>query len=170
MSDASAEVLLDDFEKKDRWELAGAGADRTHITTFAEGAPSKPLGVYPDGAAGADYRALVLLVRSAADDLEVELVAKPGRSITVPGQLSALNLWVRSPHAAIRVSATLGDDRTLLLGKVSADGEWQRVTHTAGTPIANATLVGLKVHLTDVVKHEGEVMILLDDLTAHTTP
>ncbi|RDI41763.1 hypothetical protein [Nocardia mexicana] len=171
MSDASTEVLLDDFENKGRWELGGDGASKTHLTTFAEGAPGKRPGVYADGAAGADHRALVLLIRSATEDLEVDLVAKPGRGFAVPGKLGALNLWVRSPHASIEISADLGEEaRDLLLGTVSADGEWQRVQGRPGDPIAEAALLGLQIRLTEVIKREGEVMILLDDLTAHIEP
>ncbi|MEU2120466.1 hypothetical protein [Nocardia niwae] len=173
MSDASVEVLLDDFESKDRWELAGAGADRTHITTFAEGAPSKRPGVYADGVAGADYRALVVLVRSATDDLEVDLVAKPGRTLSIAGRLAALNLWVRSPHASIRVSARLRGagqgECELVLGSVSATGEWRRLGHEPAEPVVDGELVAVTIRLTQVVKREGEVMILLDDLTARTT-
>ncbi|WP_174188501.1 hypothetical protein [Nocardia barduliensis] len=173
MSDASVEVLLDDFENKDNWEVSGAGADRTHLTTFAEGAPSKPPGVYADGIAGADHRALVLLIRSAADDLEVDLVAKAGRSFSIAGRLAALNLWVRSPHASIRVSARLRgagqDERELVLGNISATGEWQRLEHDLADPCDDSALVALTIRLARVVKREGEVMILLDDLTARTT-
>ncbi|WP_280370025.1 hypothetical protein [Nocardia wallacei] len=172
MSDASVEMLLDDFEDKGKWEITGDGASRTHLTTFAEGAPAKRPGVYSDGAAGADHRALVLLVRSATDGLEVELVAKPGRTLAIAGQLDAVNLWVRSPHASIDVYARIGvaeESRDLLLGNVSAHGEWQRVQHRAESAITGAELLGLRVRLTEVVKRQGEVMILLDDLTAHTT-
>ncbi|BDT99809.1 MULTISPECIES: hypothetical protein [Nocardia] len=173
MSDASVEVLLDDFESKDRWELAGTGADRTHLTTFAEGAPSKRPGVYADGVAGADYRALVLLVRSATDDLEVDLVAKPGRALSIPGRLAALNLWVRSPHASIRVSARLrgagGGERELVLGSVPATGEWRRLEQEPADPVDDGEIVAVTIRLTQVVKQEGEVMILLDDLTARAT-
>ncbi|MEU2037054.1 hypothetical protein [Nocardia niwae] len=173
MSDASVEVLLDDFESKDRWELAGAGADRAHLTTFAEGAPSKRPGVYADGVAGADYRALVVLVRSATDELEVDLVAKPGRTLSIAGRLAALNLWVRSPHASIRVSARLRGagqaERELVVGLVSATGEWRRLEHEPAEPVVDGELVAVTIRLTQVVKREGEVMILLDDLTARTT-
>lgn len=172
MSDASVEVLLDDFENKDRWDVADAKAGQTHITTFAEGAPSKSPGIYADGAAGADHRALALLVRAAADEQDIELVARPGRSCTVPGELTTLNLWVRSPHASIRVFARVGgdaqDDRELLLGKVTANGEWQRLHHDVTDPIPGAEVRGLRITLMDVIKREGEVMILLDDLTART--
>ncbi|WP_187684700.1 hypothetical protein [Nocardia wallacei] len=171
MSDASVEVLLDDFEDKGKWEIAGDGASRTHLTTFAEGAPAKRPGVYSDGAAGADHRALVLLVRSAAEGVEVELVAKPGRALSISGQLEAVNLWVRTPHASIDVYARIaaaGESRDLLLGNVSAQAEWQRVQHRAETAVTGAELLGLRVRLTEVVKRQGEVMILLDDLTAQT--
>ncbi|MGQ4618744.1 hypothetical protein [Nocardia sp. R7R-8] len=173
MSDASVEVLLDDFESKDKWEVAGAGADRTHLTTFAEGAPGKRPGVFADGVAGADYRALVLLVRSAIDDLEVDLVPKPGQVFAIAGRLAALNLWVRSPHASILVSARLRsagrDERELVLGSVSATGEWQHLHHEPADPVDDSELVALTIRLTQVVKREGEVMILLDDLTARAS-
>ncbi|MGK8488607.1 hypothetical protein [Nocardia asiatica] len=173
MSDASVEVLLDDFENKDNWELSGDGADRTHLTTFVEGAPSKRPGVYADGVAGADHRALVLLIRSAADDLEVDLVVKAGQKFSIAGRLAALNLWVRSPHASIRVSARLRgagqDERELVLGNVSATGEWQRLEHDLAEPCDDSDLIALRIRLTHVVKREGEVMILLDDLTARTS-
>ncbi|MCC3330831.1 hypothetical protein [Nocardia abscessus] len=173
MSDASVEVLLDDFEDKDNWEVAGGGADRTHLTTFAEGAPSKRPGVYADGVAGADHRALVLLIRSAADDLAVDLVAKPGQSFSIAGRLAALNLWVRSPHASIQVSARLHSagqgERELVLGDISATGEWQRLEHELAETCDDSDLVALTIRLTQVVKREGEVMILLDDLTVRTT-
>ncbi|WP_454197263.1 hypothetical protein [Nocardia sp. Marseille-Q1738] len=172
MSDASVEVLLDDFENKDKWELAGEGANRAHLTTFAEGAPSKTPGIYADGVAGADYRALVLLIRSATDDLEVDLVAKPGQLSSIAGRFAAVHLWVRSPHASIRVSARLSTEqgeRELVLGSISASGEWQRLEHEPADPIADAELIALKIRLTEVVRREGEVMILLDDLTARTT-
>ncbi|WP_431956584.1 hypothetical protein [Nocardia lijiangensis] len=172
MSDASVEVLLDDFENKDKWDLAGDGASLTHLTTFAEGAPSKTPGVYADGAAGADHRALVLLVRAATPDIEVELVAKPGQSFSIAGRLAVVNLWVRSPHASIQVSARLGSDegeRELALGVITAGSEWQRLGHEPAEAIADAELLALKIRLTEVVKREGEVMILLDDLTARTT-
>ncbi|MBF6168800.1 hypothetical protein IU486_29265 [Streptomyces gardneri] len=173
MSDASVEVLLDDFENKDKWEVAAAGADRTHLTTFAEGAPGKRPGVYPDGVAGADYRALVLLIRSATDDLEVELDVRPGQSFSIAGRLEALSLWVRSPHASIRVSARLRgasrDERELDLGDIAANGEWRPLTRELADPMDDADLIALTIRLTQVVKREGEVMILLDDLTARTT-
>jgi hypothetical protein len=166
-------VLLDDFEDKDNWEVAGGGADRTHLTTFAEGAPIKRPGVYADGVSGADHRALVLLIRSAVDELEVELVVKPGHSFSIAGRLTALNLWVRSPHASIQVSARLHSagqgERELVLGNISATGEWQRLEHEPAEPCDDSDLVGLTIRLTQVVKREGEVMILLDDLTARTT-
>ncbi|MGV9616148.1 hypothetical protein [Nocardia xishanensis] len=171
MSDASVEVLLDDFENKDKWDLAGNGASKTHLTTFAEGAPSKTPGVYADGVAGADQRALVLLVREATADLEVELQAKPGQSFSIAGKLAVLHLWVRSPHASIRVSARLSSDQgetELVLGAVTATGEWRRLEHEPADVIADAEILGLKIRLTEVVKREGEVMILLDDLTAQT--
>lgn len=173
MSDASVEVLLDDFEDKQKWEIEGTGASRTHLTTFSEGAPNKDLGVYADGATGADHRALVLLVRSADDDLTVELVAKPGRAPSIPGSLTAVNLWVRSPHASIEVSARISsagqEARNLLLGEVSAHGEWRRLQHPLPDPIAGAELSALRIRITEVIKQKGEVMILLDDLTARTT-
>ncbi|MCP2280696.1 hypothetical protein APR09_006305 [Nocardia amikacinitolerans] len=171
MSDASVEVLLDDFENKDKWELVGNGAGRTHLTTFAEGAPSKTPGVYADGVAGEDHRALVLLVKSAENDLEVELVAKPGQSFSIAGLLAVVNLWVRSPHASIRVSARLGGEqgeRELVLGDITAGPDWQHLGHEPADAIADADLLALKIRLTDVVKREGEVMVLLDDLTART--
>ncbi|MBF6171989.1 hypothetical protein [Nocardia blacklockiae] len=171
MSDASVEVLLDDFEDKGKWELTGDGADRTHLTTFAEGAPAKRPGVYSDGAAGEDHRALVLLVRSATDGLEVELAAKPGRGLPIAGQLEAVNLWVRSPHASLELSARVavaGAERELLLGNVSAQGEWLRLQHRTADPLTGVELLGLKFRLDEVVKRAGEVMILLDDLTALT--
>ncbi|MGQ4601102.1 hypothetical protein [Nocardia sp. R6R-6] len=173
MSDASVEVLLDDFENKDKWEVAGEGVNRTHLTTFAEGAPSKKPGVYADGAAGADHRALVLLIRSATAELEVDLVAKPGHSFAIAGQLRGVNLWARSPHATIKISARLGSteqgERELLLGNVSASGEWQRLAYELTDPMTDPDILALKIRLTEVVKREGEVMILLDDLTARTT-
>ncbi|WP_280266114.1 hypothetical protein [Nocardia wallacei] len=169
MADASIEVLLDDFENKGRWGLGGDGASRTHLTTFAEGAPTKRPGVYADGAAGADHRALVLLIRAATDGLEVDLVAKQGEGFAIPGRIEALNLWVRSPHASIEIAADLGGSaRNLLLGTVSADAEWQRVQGRLDASLADTTLLGLQIRLTEVIKREGEVMILLDDLTAHT--
>lgn len=173
MSDTSVEVLLDDFENKDRWDLAGDGARRTHLTTFAEGAPGKRLGIYADGVSGADHRALVLLIREATDDLDVDLVAKPDRPFAIPGRLTALNLWVRTPHAAIRIYARLGvagEEQELLLGKIPAGGEWQRTQHDPTAPRPDATLLGLRIRLVDVIKREGEVMILLDDLTAGSAP
>ncbi|WP_157555375.1 hypothetical protein [Nocardia crassostreae] len=171
MSDASSKVLLDDFENKDNWEVAGAGADRTHLTTFAEGAPGKELAAFASGETGRDHRALVLLIRQASDDLEVELVAKSGETFSIAGQLAALNLWVRSPHASIRVYARLGntaEEHELLIGKVTVGGDWQHVEHAVGEDIKDARLLGLKTRLVDVVKTQGEVMILLDDLTART--
>ncbi|MEV0292216.1 hypothetical protein [Nocardia sp. NPDC050710] len=174
MSDASVEVLLDDFENKDNWDVAGAGAARTHMTTFAEGAPSKEPGVYANGAAGADYRAVALLIRSATDDFEFTLIPKPGKSFPIPGHLEALNLWVRSPHASIQIFGRIGgtgpEERELLLGKVTAGAEWQRVAHDLSDPVVGADVIELKIQLTQVVKRAGEVMILLDDLTARTRP
>ncbi|MGW0246491.1 hypothetical protein ACWDYH_07600 [Nocardia goodfellowii] len=174
MSETSVEVLLDDFENKDNWDVAGAGADRSHLTTFAEGAPNKELRAYVDGRAGADHRALVLLIKSAADDLEVDLVTKSGESFAVPGHLEALNLWVRSPHASIRLFASLGSAdgsiREVQLGKVTASAEWQHVKHQLDTPVDSAVLKGLKIRLMAVTKQTGELMILLDDLTARTQP
>ncbi|WP_282777576.1 MULTISPECIES: hypothetical protein [unclassified Nocardia] len=171
MSEASVEVLLDDFEDKGNWELGGAGAERTHLTTFAEGAPNKELASFADGAAGRDYRALVLLIRRAADDFEVDLVARAGRPFTIAGELTALRLWVRSPHAAIRVDARLesvqGAARAQFTN-VPASGEWQHVELEV-PPMTDASLTGLRVRLVHVVKQQGEVMILLDDLTATTT-
>ncbi|ONM50032.1 hypothetical protein [Nocardia donostiensis] len=173
MANASVEVLLDDFENKDRWEVAGNGAGRTHLTTFAEGAPSKRPGVYADGVAGADYRALVLLIRSAADELEIELVAKAGNTFAISGRVAAVRLWVRSPHASIRVSAhvreTVGGERELTLGSISAHSEWKQLECRLSEPVNDVALLALTVRLTEVCKREGEVMILLDDLTALTT-
>ncbi|GAB4584708.1 hypothetical protein [Nocardia sp. IFM 10818] len=172
MSDASSEVLLDDFENKDNWAVAGTGADRTHLTTFAEGAPGKQQASFASGETGRDYRALVLLIRQAADDLEVELVAKSGETFSIAGQLADIKLWVRSPHASIRVYARLGntaDEHELLIGKVTVGGEWQHVEHAVRDTIEDARLLGLKIRLLDVVKTQGEVMILLDDLTVRTT-
>lgn len=172
MSDEPFEVLLDDFEKKDEWEVSGAGAARTHLTTFMEGAPNKEPGVYADGVAGRDIRALVLLVRSATDDFEVELVRAAGADYPIAGELAAVNLWIRSPHAALSVYAHLrdaaGQTRELLLGKVSCDPEWKRIGAQPADPITDATLTGFTIRLTEVVKTSGEVMILLDDLTART--
>jgi hypothetical protein len=34
-------------------------------------------------------------------------VAEPGQAFSIAGRLTALRLWVRSPHASIRVSARL---------------------------------------------------------------
>ena len=172
MADASVEVLLDDFEKKGNWDVAGAGASQSHLTTFAEGAPAKEFLAYADGRAGEDHRALVLLIKSAVDDLEVDLITKSSESFAIPGQLTALNLWVRSPHASIRLFAALGGadgaTRDVLLGKVTASPEWQQVKHQLDTPIDGAKLLGLKVRLMAVTKQTGELMILLDDLTART--
>ncbi|MET7768847.1 hypothetical protein [Nocardia sp. NPDC005366] len=171
MSDASIEVLLEDFENKDNWDLGGSGAGQTHITTFAEGAPSKEPGVYANGAAGADYRAVALLVRSAADGLDIELLPKPGAAFAIPGRLEELNLWVRSPHASIRVFARVGggaEEQELSLGRIAANGEWQRAGHELPEPVDAVDVLGLRIRLTEVVKRAGEVMILLDDLTART--
>ncbi|MEV0251553.1 hypothetical protein AB0H76_33545 [Nocardia sp. NPDC050712] len=172
MSETSNEVLLDDFENKDNWDVAGPGAGRSHLTTFAEGAPAKELRDYADGRPRADHRALVLLIKSAVDDLEVDLVTKSGESFAVPGQLEALNLWVRSPHASIRLFASLGSTdgstRDVQLGKVTASAEWQHVQHQLDTPVDGANLLGLKIRLMAVTKETGELMILLDDLTART--
>ncbi|MGW4366344.1 hypothetical protein ACWEKT_11925 [Nocardia takedensis] len=171
MSDASVEVLLDDFESKNNWDLAGPGADRTHITTFVEGAPSKNPGKYADGAAGADHRAVALLVRAAAEGLDIELTPKPGKSFEIPGLLGGLNLWIRSPHAALHVYARVGtaeDPAEVLLGRVSAGAEWQRAEHVLTAPLTDAAVLGLRLRLTEIVKRSGEVMILLDDLTAST--
>ncbi|QLY29678.1 hypothetical protein H0264_31290 [Nocardia huaxiensis] len=168
----SVEVLLDDFENKDKWEVAGEAATHTHVTTFKEGAPTKEPGVYADGVAGEDVRALALLVRKATDRTEIELAAKPGQAFTVKGDTTGLDLWVRSPHAAIQVSAQLqGEDGTqqeVQLGKLTADRDWHRAGTALPQPLSNATLTGLKIRVTEVVKHEGEVMILLDDLTVRT--
>ncbi|MBL1078790.1 hypothetical protein JK358_30740 [Nocardia sp. 2] len=172
MSDASLEVLLDDFESKDKWEVAGEAADRTHVMTFKEGAPSKRPGVYADGVAGADVKAVALLVRAATDKTEIELRAKPGRAFTITGEAEGLDLWVRSPHAALRVSAQLtaadGEAQELLLGLLTADRDWHRVGAALAEPISGVTLHGLKIQVMDVIKREGELMILLDDLTVRT--
>ncbi|MEV0706978.1 hypothetical protein [Nocardia aurea] len=171
MADTSVEVLLEDFENKDNWDLGGPGAGQTHITTFAEGAPSKEPGVYANGAAGADYRAVALLVKSAAEGLDIELNPKPGSAFTVPGQLEELNLWVRSPHASIRVFARVGvgaEEQELSLGRITANGEWQRAGHELPDPAADVAILGLRIRLAEVIKRAGEVMILLDDLTART--
>lgn len=173
MSDASVEVLLDDFEKKDHWELAGAGAEKTHLTTFAEGAPSKRPGVYADGGKGADHRALVLLIRSAAAGFEVELVRRPGHEFSIAGHPSGLRLWVRTPHAALEVSARLhdgsGEIRELVLGTAPVDSEWRCVEYEVSEPLTDAELLGLRIRLGSVVERPGEVMILLDDLSTLTT-
>ncbi|WP_040834653.1 hypothetical protein [Nocardia brevicatena] len=172
MSDASVEVLLDDFEKKDDWELTGVGAQKTHLTTFAEGAPSKRPGVYADGVKGADHRALVLLIRSAAAGFEVELVRRAGREFSIAGRSSGLNLWVRTPHAELEVSARLrdggGETRDLVLGTVPVDSEWRRLEHEVSEPFTDAELLGLRIRLGAVVERPGEVMVLLDDLSAFT--
>lgn len=173
MSDASGEVLLDDFEKKDDWELTGAGARQTHLTTFAEGAPSKRPGVYADGARGADHRALVLLIRAAAAGFEVELVRRAGREFSITGRSSGLNLWVRTPHAELEVFARLrdggGETRELVLGTAPVDSEWRRLEHEVSEPLTDAELLGLRIRLGAVVERPGEVMVLLDDLSALTT-
>ncbi|NNH74957.1 hypothetical protein HLB23_34775 [Nocardia uniformis] len=172
MSDASVEVLLDDFENKSKWELVGVAARRAHLTTFVEGAPSKGLASFADGAMGRDIRALVVLIRKAADDLVVELASKPKPAFTVAGRLETLRLWVRSPHAAIRVYARLESEASgyqeVLLAKVPTGALWQHSEYQLDEPITDATLLGLKIRLMDVVKREGEVMILLDDLTVRT--
>ncbi|MFE6858716.1 hypothetical protein [Nocardia sp. NPDC057668] len=172
MSDASNEVLLDDFEDTGKWELAGAGAAQTHLTTFAEGAPVKDPGVYADGEAGEDARALALLIKNAADGLEVDLAAKPGQPFSIAGTLAELNLFVRSPHAAIWVFARFagaGDEtREELLSRSNASPEWQRAGVKLHPPIADAELLGLRIRLVEVVKTAGEVMILLDDLTVRS--
>ncbi|MBH0774799.1 hypothetical protein [Nocardia bovistercoris] len=171
MSEASIEVLLDDFETKENWNITGPDADRTHITTFAEGAPSKTPGVYADGAAGADHRAVALLVREAAADLEIELAPSAGKSFDIPGRLEALRLWIRSPHASVDVFARVGagaDARELPMGRLAASGEWRRAGHELAESLTDATVVGLRIRLTEVIKRAGEVMILLDDLTART--
>ncbi|WP_040790297.1 hypothetical protein [Nocardia paucivorans] len=173
MSDTSVEVLLDDFEKKDDWDLIGAGADTTHLTTFVEGAPNKRPGVYADGGKGADHRALVLLIRSAAAGFEVELVRRPGHEFSVTGRVSGVSLWVRTPHAALEIAARLrdgsGETRDVVLGTAPIDGEWRRLEHEVGEPFTDAELLGLRIRLEDVVERPGEVMILLDDLSALTT-
>lgn len=173
MSDASVEVLLDDFEDKSKWELCGVGAGRAHLTTFVEGAPSKELATFADGVEGRDHRALVLLIRKAADDFVVEMASKPKPAFAIAGQLKSLKLWVRSPHAAIRVYARLESAsvgfQEVLVGKIPTSAEWQHAEFELDEPVADATLLGLKIRLMDVVKREGEVMILLDDLTVRTT-
>ncbi len=45
----------------------------------------------------------------------------------------------------------------------------QRLEHEPAEPCDDSDLVALTIRLTQVVKREGEVMILLDDLTARTT-
>jgi hypothetical protein len=57
----------------------------------------------------------------------------------------------------------------LILGSVSAAGEWQRLEHEPADPVDDSDLLALTIRLGEVVKREGEVMILLDDLTATTT-
>lgn len=168
----TTEVLLDDFENTARWALAGAGAGRTHLTTFAEGAPSKPPVDYADGSRGADRRALVLLVREAANDLEIELEAQPDPTFALTGAVTAVGVYVRSPHAEIRVSADLvtadGARCEVPLGLVPAGGEWRRIEHEPVQPLAGAEVRALRVRLVAVLPRAGEVMILLDDLTART--
>jgi len=167
MPDASTEVLLDDFENKDDWEIAGPGAPQTHLTTFVEGAPAKRPAVHADGRRGADHRAVVLLIRSATTDFEVELAPRAGRSLTLPDTTGELRLWVRSPHAGLRVWADLADGE-VALGSTAATGEWTRLHHRFAEPIAATALRGLRLELDVVTEHAGEVMILLDDLTALT--
>ncbi|MBF6465727.1 hypothetical protein IU427_11150 [Nocardia beijingensis] len=98
-------------------------------------------------------------MRSATDDLEVDLVAKPGRALPIPGRLAALSLWVRSPHASIRVSARLRgtgqSERELVLGSVPAIGEWRRLRHEPADPVDDGEVVALTIRLTQVVKQEG---------------
>lgn len=170
MSETSDEVLLDDFENRENWELAGPGADRTHLTTFAEGAPSKRPGIYADGGRGADHRALVLLIRSAVSDFEVELRSRAGREFVIPGRCAGVNLWMRTPHAALRAWAILRDDtgevHDLPLGELPVDSEWQRFESPLSAPLTDPLLLGLRVRLGAVVQRAGEVMVLLDDLTA----
>ncbi|WP_067649817.1 hypothetical protein [Nocardia harenae] len=169
----TTEVLLDDFENTARWTPAGAGAARTHLTTFAEGAPDKqPVG-YADGRRGADRRALVLLVRDAENDLDIELEARPDPAFAPSGEVSAVGVYVRSPHAEIRVSADLvtadGARCEVPLGRVPAAGDWCRIGHEPVQPLVGAEVRALRVRLVEVVPRAGEVMILLDDLTARTT-
>ncbi|WP_067572064.1 hypothetical protein [Nocardia acidivorans] len=167
------EVLLDDFEDTEKWELAGAGANKAHVTTFAEGAPIKDPGVYGDGVPGADRRALALLVRGAAEGHEIELVARAGQAFALPGEVSGLDLYVRSPHAAIWVYGFIAgagqDSAEVLLGRVAAKGEWQRIGAELIEVLTGAELLGLKIRLVEVVKEAGEVMILLDDLTVRSS-
>lgn len=167
MPDASTEVLLDDFENKGDWEITGPDAAQTHLTTFVEGAPAKRPGVHADGSRGADHRAVVLLIRSATADLQVRLARRAGRSLPVPAATSELRLWVRSPHAALRVWAEL-DEGDVALGSVAAVGEWIRLHHRFTEPVAATDLRALRIELAAVTDHAGEVMILLDDLTALT--
>jgi hypothetical protein len=68
-----------------------------------------------------------------------------------------------------RLRGTGHGERELILGGVSAAGEWQRLEHEPGDPVDDSDLVALTIRLGEVVKREGEVMILLDDLTATTT-
>ncbi|MFC8526211.1 hypothetical protein [Nocardia sp. NPDC057227] len=168
----TTEVLLDDFENTARWTLAGPGAGRTHLTTFAEGAPDKRPVDYADGRRGADRRALVLLVRDAENELEIELAARPDPAFAPSGVVSAVGVYVRSPHAEIRISADLvtadGARCEVPLGRVPASGEWQRIGHEPVQPLAGAEVRALRVRLVEVVPRAGEVMILLDDLTART--
>src|SRR5690606_1921158 len=167
MPDASTEVLLDDFENRDDCELRGPGAPQTHLTTFVEGAPAKRPGVFAAGERGADHRAVVLLVRSAAEGLEVELAPRAARSRTLPKSTTELRLWIRSPHASLRVHALLAD-REAPLGVTTAAGEWVRLHHRFAGPIAATELRALRIRLDVVTKTAGEVMILLDDMTAVT--
>ncbi|WP_040795554.1 hypothetical protein [Nocardia higoensis] len=167
MPDASTEVLLDDFENRDDWEIRGPGAEQTHLTTFVEGAPAKRPGIYADGERGADHRAVVLLIRSAAAGFEVELAPRAGRSRALPDGTSELRLWIRSPHADLRVWAVLADGE-VPLGSTPATGEWIRLHHDFDGPIAATALRALRVRLDAVTKQAGEVMILLDDLTVVT--
>ncbi|MFB8006681.1 hypothetical protein [Nocardia sp. NPDC056000] len=167
------EVLLDDFEDTGKWELAGAGASKAHITTFAEGAPVKDPLAYPDGVRGEDHRALAVLVRGAADGHEIELVAKADRAVALPGEVSGVDLYVRSPHASIEVSGFIAgagqDSVEILLGRIAVAPEWQRIGEELREALTGAELLGLKIRLVEVVKQAGEVMILLDDLTVRSS-
>ncbi|MBF6357890.1 hypothetical protein IU449_25665 [Nocardia higoensis] len=167
MPDTSTEVLLDDFEHRDDWAIVGSGATQTHLTTFVEGAPAKRPGVYADGERGADHRAVVLLIRSATEGFEVELAPRAEHSRSLPAATSELRLWIRSPHADVRVWADLAEG-AVPLGSTSAAGEWIRLHHRFATPIAATELRALRIRLDVVTKQAGEVMILLDDLTALT--
>lgn len=167
MPDASTEVLLDDFENRDDWELRGGGAERTHLTTFVEGAPAKRPGVFADGERGADHRAVVLLIRSATEGFEVELAPRAPRSRELPAGTRELRLWIRSPHSALRVDAVLAGSE-VPLGSTTAVGEWIRLTHRFEEPIPATELRALRIRLDVVTKQAGEVMILLDDLTVVT--